>query len=141
MYQDPATETFGTFLGSSFFISFYKDSKETHIPPPGTFLEIYSNITENTFLYYFDTDLNEWVRNCKDPIVSQNILRVELCHATQYALFQLTFNVPSNSAPKSTDLTVVAVIVVVLVIVIGGLAAALVVYRRKLKVRLRKWEM
>ena len=134
----------GNFLGTSFFITFYENAIETHFPPLGTFLEISTEITENAFLYYFDTNSSEWIRNCNDPVVIKNVLRVELCHATQYAIFRLTFDVPSSST-QATNISVIVVVIVVLVVAIGGLAGALVYYRKKMKVHKRgsvgnKWE-
>ena len=130
-YKDPTVEAPGQFEGTSFFISFYDANNTiTHIPPSGTFLEISTSAT-NSILYYFDTDSNQWTRNCADPVItSPSTLRIDLCHATQYALFDLEV---SSSQSKTTDITIIVVIIVVLVVVIGALAGLLVFYRRKIK--------
>ena len=129
-YRDPSVDPPGNFLGTSFFITFYENSEVIHIPPPGTFLEISTNSTENGYLFYYD---NEWTRNCKDPeVTSAGTLRVELCHATQYAIFNLKF-----SSDEPTNITVIVIVIVVLVAVIAVLAGAFVYYRKKVKVSQR----
>ena len=137
MYRDPNLNSPGKFWGTSFFISFFENNIETHVPPSGTFLEISTQMTENAFLFYFDTNSSQWIKNCIDPVKINDGIRVELCHATQYAIFQLTFDV--SSAPSSdSNTTIIVVIVVVLVVVISALGGVLVYYRKKIKVK--RWE-
>lgn len=124
----------GVYQGTSFFITFYKNDTITHIPPPGTFLEFSLNSTD-IYLYYYDT---EWTRNCADPVVtSPTSVRVELCHATQYALFHHTIDLPSSTKPADVTVIVV-VVVVVLVVVIGGLIGGLVYYKKNIRKVKRK---
>ena len=104
---------------------------ETHFPPNGTFLEISTASPTTAHLYYFDMETNKWTENCFVPeLISPSSIRVELCHATQYAIFSIEI-AGFSSVSSTTDVTVAVVVVVVLVIVIGMLTGALLYYRRR----------
>lgn len=128
-YRDPNIDPPGVFDGTTFFMTFYENSVETHIPPTGTFLEIFTNSTQNAYLYYFDTVSNKWTKNCVDPSINNDKLIFTLCHASQYAIFHMTFS--SASSNKPADISVIVIIIVVLVVVIAGLGGAIVFYRKK----------
>jgi hypothetical protein len=104
---------------------------ETHFPPPSTFLEIVINSKEAN-LYYFDTETNQWTKNCINPsFPTSTTMLVELCHATQYAIFNLHLD---SSLSSATDISIIVIIVIVLIVVIGSMGGALVYYRKKIKV-------
>lgn len=133
-YQDPTINAPGEYLQSSFFITFYENSTELHIPPNGTFVEVEVTSTQDAYLFYFSD--NKWTKSCFDPIIiSETSMFVELCHATQYAIFKL--KIDSSTSSSTTDATIIAVVVVVLVIVIGGLTGALIYYRKKILVNFK----
>ena len=68
-------------------------------------------------------------------MTSPGFIRVELCHATQYAIFNLKY-----STDEATNITVIVVVIIVLVAVIGVLAGVFVYYRKKTKVNENSWK-
>ena len=97
-------------------------------------MEISTNITEQATLFYYDS---KWTQNCKDlEQIVEGTYRVELCHATQYAIFNLRY-----STSETVNITVIVVIVIVLVAVIAVLSAAFIYYRRRVKKMAQNIEM
>lgn len=138
-YVDPKkTNPPGEFEGTTFYVTFYVDTMESHIPPNGTYLDIIfqgDNTVSDLHLHYYDTETKKWVQNCgKSTVLDSKTLRVWLCHASQYSVFNLNFSDGTDSTSSSPlNLSIVAGIVVALVVVIAGLLIGIIIYRKRAK--------
>jgi len=146
-YADPSTNAPGSYKGSSFFLTIYDSTgSEAHMTfeTPIT-VKVSGNFESGDDLYLYDTVASQWTsasETCtgsnKFSSVTNGVLTVNICHLTQFAVFQpdtLPVSTTSGAAVgkassgKSSKTTTIIIAVVVPVGVVLLLVIAAIVYR------------
>jgi len=138
-YEDPTMKQpkNGVYQGVTFEITIYENDGQVYsgpIPPMAVHLTV-PGITENFKVFLFDFATMQWEDaslTCSPPSlvidVEAGTLDVDVCHLTQFALYQTTPNVPSPAVSSVSSNTGLLATVIIVPIVIVGIVIGLVAW-------------